>query len=68
MLVVLAAWLYVIGMYALGAPSIARGVVVFATLGLGPVLLVAWLAALRARRRTDSVRDEGPDQPDREDA
>jgi len=68
MFVVWAAWLYVIGMLALGAASALHGIALFAGLGIGPVLLMAWLAALRARRRKLSVRDELPDQPDREDA
>jgi len=67
MFVVWAAWLYVIGMLALGAPSALRGIALFAVVGLGPVLLMAWFAALRARRRNLSVGDELPDQPDRED-
>jgi len=66
MFVVWAAWLYVIGMLALGARDLAQGMAIFLAFGVGPVLFMAWLAALRARRR--SVRDEGADQPDREDA
>ncbi len=68
MFVVWAAWLYAIGMFALGAPTLARGVATFAVLGLVPVLSMAWFTALRARPRAGSVRDDGPDPPDREDA
>jgi len=67
MFVVWAAWLYVIGMLALEASSALRGIALFAGVGLGPVLLLAWFAAVRAGGRKASVRDERPDQPDRED-
>ncbi len=49
--IVLIGWLYVIGMVALTAETIARGVVVFTLLGLVPTFCVLWLAARRHRAR-----------------
>ncbi len=49
--IVLIGWLYVIGMVALTAETVARGVVVFALLGLAPAFGVLWLAARRHRAR-----------------
>lgn len=49
--IVLIGWLYVIGMVALTAETVARGIVAFTLLGLAPALCVLWLAARRHRAR-----------------
>jgi len=49
MLIVLMAWLYVIGVFAAAQNSLASAVSILLFLGVLPVLLLAWL--LRRRRR-----------------
>lgn len=51
MYIVLIGWLYVIGMVALTAETVGRGIVVFTVLGLAPALGVVWIAARRLRAR-----------------
>ncbi|MCC7549537.1 MAG: hypothetical protein IT532_17445 [Burkholderiales bacterium] len=56
--VIWAAWLYAIGMLALGAHDAMRGVAVFVVFGIAPVLFMVWVAALRVRSLRASMRDE----------
>jgi hypothetical protein len=54
--IVLIGWLYVIGMVALTAGTVGRGIAVFALLGLAPALCVLWIAARRRRARLQADR------------
>jgi hypothetical protein len=58
MYIVAIAWVYVIGMLSLGMRSFGSGLAVFLLLGLGPLAVLAWIAALRAGRRSVRVFDE----------
>ncbi len=49
--IVLLAWVYVIGTMALTADTVRGGLAFFLFAGIGPVLVVLWLAARRARAR-----------------
>jgi len=51
MYIVVIGWVYVIGMLSLGANSLAAGLSMFVGVGLVPVVLLAYLARLRSRRR-----------------
>jgi hypothetical protein len=53
---VLIAWVYVVGTMALTADSVVAGFVLFAALGMGPVLVVLALAGRRARARRAAAR------------
>lgn len=50
MLIVILGWLYVIGMVAITAPSVWLGIAIFLFGGLGPALLILYIAGSRARR------------------
>ncbi|WP_374622143.1 hypothetical protein [Pandoraea sp.] len=50
MFIVILGWLYVIAMVAITAPSVGLGVVIFVGGGLGPALLVLYIAGSRIRR------------------
>ncbi len=49
--IVLLAWIYVIGTMALTADTVRGGLAFFLFAGIGPVLVLLWLAQRRARAR-----------------
>jgi hypothetical protein len=70
--IVVIAWLFVTFTMALTLRSAVAGIALFVVLGLGPVLLLAMLAAKRVRSRreraTPSVRERDVHAPDHADA
>ena len=60
MYIVAIAWVYVIGIVALGMRTFAGGVGLFLALGLGPLVVLAWMTGLRGRRQSVGVVDQGP--------
>jgi hypothetical protein len=63
MYIVAIAWVYVVGMMALGSRSLAQGFAIALVIGAGPLVVLAGLGSLRRRRsRPSSVADEGRHQ------
>ncbi|MFJ2995128.1 hypothetical protein [Pandoraea sp. NPDC087047] len=58
MLIVILGWLYVIGMVAITAPSVWLGIAIFLFGGLGPALLILYIAGSRARRTRTPQRHD----------
>jgi uncharacterized membrane protein len=51
MVIVLLAWLYVIGVFAVAQTSVGGAFMVLIFLGVLPVMLMGWLLRLRRRQR-----------------
>ncbi|AKM29048.1 hypothetical protein AB870_01245 [Pandoraea faecigallinarum] len=58
MLIILLGWLYVIAMIAITAPSVWLGIAIFLLGGIGPALLILYIAGSRARRARTLRRDD----------
>ena len=63
--IVVSAWLFITATMALAFANGWAGAAFFATVGLGPVLLYAWLAIRRRRATREALKARAPDAPAR---